>query len=142
VHKKAPEKTKNLTSTKTLVKFISETGIDLCAFSIGNIHGVYSEAPHLDFDLLNEINQISPVGLVMHGGSGIKDTDMKKAIEKGVVKVNVNTELRKVWREEIERSFKDNPEAVTPYKLLSGVSDQIFKKVIEKINIFYEGNIR
>ncbi len=142
VHKKAPEKTENLTSTKTLVKFISETGIDLCAFSIGNIHGVYSKAPSLDFDLLNKISEISSVGLVMHGGSGIKDSDIKKAIKKGVVKVNVNTELRKVWREEIERSFKENPKTVTPYKLLSEVKEEIYKKVIEKINIFYEGNIR
>lgn len=142
IHNKAPEKQKDLTSTQTLVKFISETGIDLCAFSIGNIHGVYNQAPELDFDLLDEINKKSVVGLVMHGGSGIKDEDIRKSIKKGVVKINVNTELRKVWRDEIDRSFQANPDEVTPYKLFSKVTEEIYKKTTEKINIFYENYIR
>lgn len=142
IHENVPQKQKNLTSTKTLVKFISETGIDLCAFSIGNVHGVYSKAPELHFDLLDEISRKSSVGLVMHGGSGIKDSDIKKSIKKGVVKVNVNTELRKVWRDEIDRSFEKNPKEVTPYKLLSKVAEKTSKKTKGKINIFYEDYIK
>ncbi|MGM0439418.1 MAG: class II fructose-bisphosphate aldolase [Patescibacteria group bacterium] len=140
MHKGAPKEQKNLTSTKNIAKFISETEVDLCAFSIGNVHGVYTEMPELDFDRLTKISKKTDVGLVMHGGSGISDEDIKTSITKGVVKVNVNTELRNVWRKEIERSFKENPDTVTPYKLFKDISTVTFNKAKEKINIFYENN--
>ncbi len=139
-HEGRPESKEDLTSVETLVKFISETQVDLCAFSIGNVHGVYSEMPNLDFKRLEEIREAVSLGLVMHGGSGISEEDIRKSIENGVVKVNVNTELRKVWREEIERSFANNKNEATPYILLSSVSEVIFRKTKEKINIFYENN--
>ena len=141
MHEGAPKEQKDLTSTETLVKFISETDVDLCAFSIGNVHGVYTQMPELDFDRLTDISEKTDIGLVMHGGSGISTTDLKTSIKKGVVKVNVNTELRNEWRKEIERSFNENPNTVTPYKLFKEVSTVISKKTKEKINIFYENSI-
>ncbi len=142
VHEGAPKGEKNLTSTKNIVKFISETKVDLCAFSIGNIHGVYTRMPELDFDRLVKISESTDIGLVMHGGSGISGEDLIKAIARGVVKVNVNTELRNEWRREIERSFEKNKDSVTPYKLLKDLPEVTSKKVKEKINIFYGNNIQ
>jgi len=141
VHKGAPEEQKDLTSVETLVKFISETAVDLCAFSIGNVHGVYTDMPELDFNRLTEMNKRLETGLVLHGGSGLKAEDVKRAIREGVVKVNVNTELRKVWRDEVERALKSEPEEITPYKLFSNLSEVVRKKTEEKINIFYENNL-
>ncbi len=140
MHEGAPKQKTDLTSTKKIAKFISQTKVDLCAFSIGNIHGVYTEMPKLNFDRLTEIAQKTEIGLVMHGGSGIDDADLKRSIREGVVKINVNTELRNEWRKEIERSFKENPATVTPYKLLQEVSSVTAKKTKEKINIFYENS--
>ena len=140
VHEGAPKGVENLTSTKKIAKFISRTKVDLCAFSIGNVHGVYTEMPKLNFDRLTEISETTDVGLVMHGGSGIDDDDIRRAIDKGVVKVNVNTELRNEWRDEIERSFNKNRDTVTPYKLFENLPSVTRKKVKEKINIFYENN--
>ncbi len=140
MHEGAPEKKEVLTSSETLAKFISETKVDLCAFSIGNIHGVYTEMPEINFNRLSEINQKTSVGLVMHGGSGISNEDLKSSIGKGVVKVNINTELRDVWRKEIERSFSENPNTITPYKLFERIPEVTYKKTKEKINIFYENN--
>ena len=140
VHEGAPKGEKNLTSSETLAKFISQTKVDLCAFSIGNVHGVYSEMPELDFDRLNKISESTEIGLVMHGGSGISDEDVKKSIEKGVTKVNVNTELRNEWRREIERSLEEDKDSVTPYKLFNNLSKVTSKKVKEKIDIFYENS--
>ena len=141
MHQGAPESRGDLTSTKKIAKFISRTKVDLCAFSIGNVHGVYSEMPKLNFNRLTEISEKTDIGLVMHGGSGIADEDIKKSISKGVVKVNVNTELRNEWRKEIERSFAANKETATPYKLFKKLPEVTSKKVKEKINIFYENNI-
>ena len=140
MHEGAPKGKKNLTSTKNIAKFISETKVDLCAFSIGNVHGVYTEMPDLNFNRLTEISENTSVGLVMHGGSGISDEDVKKSIEKGVTKVNVNTELRNEWRKEIERSFAENKDTVTPYKLFKNLPNVTKEKVKEKINIFYENS--
>lgn len=128
---------KNLTSTENLVKFIKQTQVDLCALAIGNVHGIYEEMPELDFDLLEEIKGTSDIGLVLHGGSGIDSESVRKTIRSGVVKVNVNTELRKVWRNQTEKGLTQNKKEVTPYKLLSKVKGEIRKKVEEKINTFY-----
>ena len=141
MHEGAPKDEQSLTSTKKIAKFISRTKVDLCAFSIGNVHGVYSEMPELDFSRLTEISEKTDIGLVMHGGSGIEDGDIEKSISMGVTKVNVNTELRNEWRKEIERSFEANQETVTPYKLFEKLPEVTAKKVKEKINIFYENNI-
>ncbi len=74
----------------------------------------------------------------MHGGSGISTDDLKRAIENGVVKINVNTDLRNVWKRELVAGLEADSEEVTPYKILSGIPEKIKEKTIEKINIFYE----
>ncbi len=139
-HKGAPEKSETLTSIDAIVRFIEETDVDLCAFSVGNIHGMYEEMPKLDFDRIIEIRKRCGNRFVMHGGSGISDEEIKKSIQNGVVKVNVNTELRQIWRNIIEQNFSENKDELVPYKLLNGVSEKIEEKTIEKIKIFYENS--
>ena len=72
--------------------FCHETGIDCLAVAIGNAHGNYPVAPRLAFDVLEEINKrVSPLPLVLHGGTGISDEDFRKAISLGIVKINIAT---------------------------------------------------
>ena len=72
--------------------FCRETGIDCLAVAIGNAHGNYPVAPRLAFDVLEEINKrVSPLPLVLHGGTGISDEDFRKAISLGIVKINIAT---------------------------------------------------
>ncbi len=139
-HKGAPEKSETLTSVDAIVKFIEETDVDLSALSVGNVHGVYEEMPKLDFDRIIEIRKRSGNKLVMHGGSGISDEEIKKSIQNGVVKININTELRRVWRNSVQQNFLESKDEVVPYKLLNGVSEKIEEKTIEKIKIFYENS--
>lgn len=68
-----------------------ETEVDAIAVAIGNAHGIYKEEPKLNFDVLRQINNITDKPLVLHGGSGISDTDFKKCIHGGIRKVNVAT---------------------------------------------------
>ena len=71
--------------------YARETGIDALAVAIGNAHGNYPVAPHLAFDVLEEIHRRVDIPLVLHGGSGISDRDFQRAISLGIRKVNIAT---------------------------------------------------
>ena len=81
-----------------------DTGVDLLAVSFGNAHGSYVAAPVFDFELLEEIAVSTERPLVLHGGSGTPAADLKRAIDIGIRKVNVATELKKAIYEELVRS--------------------------------------
>ncbi|MFA6815981.1 MAG: class II fructose-bisphosphate aldolase [Lentisphaeria bacterium] len=85
------------TKPDDVVKFIDLTGADALAVSIGTSHGVYKSAPKLDIERLKEINAVSEVPLVLHGGSGTPEDQMQKAIENGISKVNIYSDITKAW---------------------------------------------
>lgn len=74
-------------------RFATETGVDALAVSIGNAHGPYKRKPKLDFEALMTIASTVELPLVLHGGSGIPDEDIRKSIQMGVTKLNFHTEL-------------------------------------------------
>ena len=82
-----------LTDPKQAKQFIEETGIDCLAVSIGTAHGAYKGTPRLEFDLLAEIKEITKFPLVLHGGSGTGDENLRKACQMGINKVNVANDL-------------------------------------------------
>lgn len=133
---KAKIEKKNLTRPEEVQRFIKETGVDSLAIAIGNIHGIYAKMPKLDFKRLKEIRRVANNFLVLHGGSGIPEKEIKEAIKLGIVKININTELRLVWRQSLEGFFKRNPQEIKPYKILPEVQKEIQKKVAEKIKLF------
>ena len=75
-------------------EYVERTGIDSLAVAIGTAHGVYKEEPKLDFERLAEIRAVVDVPLVLHGASGVPADQVKKAIELGITKVNIATELK------------------------------------------------
>jgi fructose-bisphosphate aldolase class II len=118
--------------------FLKGTGVDFLAVVIGNVHGLWVKMPHLDLKCLNMIeNSIGfDAFLVLHGGSGIADREIKKAISAGVVKINVNTEIRVAWKNSIQNTLKSNKDEVAPYKLLRKTPKQIEKVVLKKMELF------
>jgi len=137
-------KEEDLTDPKQALEFIEKTGIDTLAISIGNIHGIFksSKNPHLFLERLKEINNKvgNKVGLVLHGGSGTPEDDIKKAIKLGVVKVNVNTELRLAYSKALKEFMQNNPEQTTPYKIMPSVVEAVQKVVEDKIMLFKSNN--
>lgn len=83
-----------LTDPETVVPFVTQTGVTSLAVSIGTAHGLYKREPKLRFDLLERINRLTPAMLVLHGGSGVPDEAIRRAISLGINKINVATELR------------------------------------------------
>lgn len=88
-----PIDTALFTKTEEAVQFVAETGVDALAIAIGTIHGVYKGTPNLDYDRLQEIRNRVDVGLVLHGGSGLSNDSFQKAVQFGINKVNIYTEL-------------------------------------------------
>lgn len=87
-----------------------ETGIDCLAAALGSTHGLYKGKAQLGFAEMAHISTLINIPLVLHGGTGISDEDMLKAIELGTAKINVNTEFMYAWCQEVERIFKERGE--------------------------------
>ena len=84
----------NLTVPKEAADFIKETGVDCLAVAIGTAHGRYTGTPHIDFERLKQlVEACGDTPLVLHGGSGTGDENLRKAVQSGIQKVNLATEL-------------------------------------------------
>jgi len=81
------------TDPDTVETFVKETGIDFLAIAFGNAHGLYKGDPHLDLNLVAEIRDRVNIPLVMHGGTGISDTQFRQAIKAGISKINYFTNI-------------------------------------------------
>ena len=123
-------------------KRVADLGVDMLAAGIGNIHGVYPENwAGLQFDVLDAIQQkTGAMPLVLHGGTGIPDDMIKKAIDLGVSKINVNTECQLSFaaatREYIEAGKDQQGKGFDPRKLLAPGTEAIKAKVKEKMELF------
>jgi len=129
------------TDPEKALEFVKVTGVDRLAVSVGNSHGISADEPKLDFDRIAKINEKvrDYAVLVLHGGSGIPDEDIKKAILLGIRKINVNTELRAAFTIALKDYFIKNPEETTPYKYLQASIDAMQKVVENKIIVFGSG---
>lgn len=93
------------TRPQDAIKFIEATGIDALAIAIGTSHGQYKSKAKLNFDVLKEIYNATDIPLVLHGGTGVSDEDLKKCILGGISKVNVGTELNVAWVTAAKENF-------------------------------------
>lgn len=82
-----------LTDPEEALRYVEETGVDCLAVAVGTSHGTYKGTPHLEFELLKELSGKISAPLVLHGGSGTGDANLKKAVECGIQKVNLFTDL-------------------------------------------------
>jgi len=123
-------------------KMIADLGVDMLAAGIGNIHGKYPENwQGLNFDVLAEISEITaPMPLVLHGGTGIPEEMIKKAISLGVSKINVNTECQLAFaaatRKYVEEGKDLQGKGFDPRKLLAPGFEAIKATVKEKMELF------
>jgi ketose-bisphosphate aldolase len=122
-------------------EFIEKTGIDVFASFVGNLHGVYAEQKHLHLDILREIAESVPnTFLSLHGGSGIYDEDVRSAIKIGVVKVNVNSELRIAFKMTLQKELENTTE-IASYKYMQHPIEEMQKVVEYKMKLFDSAKI-
>lgn len=127
-----------LTKPEEARRFVDETGVDLFAPAVGNIHGVFASGkdPALNLERIFEISNAVKIPLVLHGGSGNSEEDFKGAIERGVSVVHVNTELRIAFRKALTLSLQENPDEVAPYKYLKSPRTAMQRVVEEKMKVY------
>ncbi|MBI5133937.1 MAG: class II fructose-bisphosphate aldolase [Candidatus Taylorbacteria bacterium] len=127
-----------LTKPEEALRFVKETGVDMLAPAVGNIHGMLKGGvdPALNIKRIKDISDAVKIPLVLHGGSGNSAEDFKAAIDAGVAIIHVNTELRVAYKNALEATLRNSPGEVAPYKLEKPVVEAIQKVVEEKLMIF------
>lgn len=116
--------------------FVNETGIDALAASFGTVHGIYKSRPNLDFDIISKIRKLSGIPVVMHGGSGISDSDFKKCIDCGVRKINYYTYAAKYAGDAIRDMVKDKTGNIYSHDILVEIRRNMVKTYKETIRVF------
>lgn len=117
-------------------QFVREAGIDALAVAIGTAHGPYKGEPVLDFERLAAIKKVVPVPLVLHGASGVPAESIRKAIELGVCKINIDTELRQAFVRGVQRVIREHPDEIDPRKILGPAKEAMKAVVKEKMCLF------
>ncbi len=122
------------TDPEVALDYVRRTGIDALAVAVGNAHGDYKFPPKLDFGRIETIAGKTGLPLVLHGGSGLADEDFRIAVEKGICKVNIFTDLDKAGKAGIEQGLREGAKAMTgliPHEI------EAMKAVVrEKISLF------
>ncbi len=114
--------------------FVDRTGVDALAIAVGTAHGAYKLPPKLDFERIRTIARTVPTPLVLHGGSGLTDADFRKAIEAGISKVNIFTDINIAAVESAMAHFTSMGKGIID--LLPSVRDAVKLSVIEKMQLF------
>ena len=127
----------SLTKPEEAEKFVRETGVDRFAPAVGNLHGIAANVKKLDIERIKAIRGvIGEVAMVLHGGSGTPDDQIKVAIAAGINNVHINTEIRLVYTLAIRTFLANNPDEATPYKILAPAIEAVRAKALDKIKLF------
>lgn len=122
------------------VEFVKATGIDCLAPALGSVHGPYKGEPKLGFKEMLEIKEATNKPLVLHGGSGIPDYQIKESISRGTCKINVNTECQQEWTKLVRETLSNDKEVYDPRKIIGPGMKGIAKVVNDKIILFGSEN--
>ncbi len=125
---------KYFTDPKLAKDYVQKTGVDALAIAVGNAHGAYKLPPKLDFARIETIRKTIDVPLVLHGGSGLTDNDFRKAIEKGISKVNIFTDINIAAVKAEFRQFTSMDKGIID--LIPAAVEAIKQEVLKKLELF------
>lgn len=131
-----------LSTPEEAVRFAQETGVDVLAPAVGNMHGLLktmvagTEHKRLDISRIAEIKKACGIFLTLHGGSGTADEDFKLAVAAGMNIVHVSSELRLAWRRGVEAGLAASLDEIAPYKILPPAVEGIKKIVEDRLALF------
>ncbi|ETI69912.1 fructose-1,6-bisphosphate aldolase, class II [Neobacillus vireti LMG 21834] len=122
------------------LRIVKETEIDALAAALGSVHGPYQGEPKLGFAEMKQISEMTNVPLVLHGGSGIPDYQIQKAIELGHAKINVNTECLQAWAKAVREVLDKDKEVYDARTILSPGNEAVKQTVKAKLREFKSSN--
>ncbi|MDR3215323.1 MAG: class II fructose-1,6-bisphosphate aldolase [Bacilli bacterium] len=117
-------------------RIVKEAKVDCLAPALGSVHGEYKGEPQLGFDEMASISKMVAIPLVLHGGSGIPDAQIRKAIACGTSKINVNTECQQAFSKAVRDTLASNEKMYDPRKYIGPGKEAIKKVVLEKMTLF------
>ncbi|WP_026559810.1 class II fructose-1,6-bisphosphate aldolase [Metabacillus halosaccharovorans] len=118
------------------VRLVEQTRVDALAAALGSVHGPYQGEPKLGFDEMKQISELTGIPLVLHGGSGIPDYQIRKAIELGHAKINVNTECLQAWTEAVREKLNSDLELYDQRAITTPGKEAIVNTVKGKMREF------
>jgi len=122
-----------LTDPDEAAEFVAQTCVDSLAIAIGTIHGAFRGEEKIHFDRLVAIKEKIKIPLVLHGASGLPQDEITRAVREGIVKVNIDTELREVFHDTVmENEEKTDSKSVDPRKMLAPGREAVQKLVAQK----------
>ncbi|RRB18379.1 class II fructose-bisphosphate aldolase [Larkinella knui] len=119
------------TKAEEAKRFVDETGVDALAVAIGTAHGFYKEEPRLQFNLLIDIHATVDTILVLHGGSGVPEAQLRKAISLGICKVNLATEIKNIFMKTLKTTL--NGDEIDLRKVFPVATGRVTQLVKEKL---------
>lgn len=122
------------------IRIARETNIDFLAPALGSVHGLYKGEPKLDFEKMMEVNNEVNIPLVLHGGTGINDELIKKAISCGITKINVNTELQIEWTKGVRQFIATDSSQYDPRHIIGSGEENVKTAIRKKILLFGSNN--
>ena len=125
------------TDPKEAKAFWEETGVDLLAISFGTTHGLNKSKPCLDFEVIRKIRQLTDAPLVMHGGAGVSDEDVRQAISCGVKKVNIGTELKHAYVDSLRSTLARLDAEFDPCKILGPAREAVQAAVEGRLAVLH-----
>ncbi|PUA37195.1 fructose-1,6-bisphosphate aldolase, class II [Paenibacillus elgii] len=134
------ESAANLAKPEEAIRFYEETGVDCLAIAVGTAHGMYAGEPNIHFDIIEKVSKAIPVPVVLHGGSGVPDEMIRKSIEAGVGKINVNTENQVACTQTIREVLNKDAKVYDPRKYLTPARKAMVEVVKSKIQLFGSAN--
>lgn len=122
------------TTVEEATEFINQTGVDALAIAIGSAHGFYKSAPNLNIPRLKEIHAVVKTILVLHGSSGIPDTMLREAIQNGITKVNLATEIKDTFMKALKQTLLETDE-IDLRKVFPNATEQVVNLLTNKYKI-------
>lgn len=116
--------------------FAEATGVDALAVAIGTAHGQYKGVPKLDFERLEAIKRLVPVPIVLHGSSGVPDDALRRAVQLGVRKINIDTNIREAFVAGVKSALEADPDQIDPRQILGPARQRMQAVVQDKIRVF------
>jgi fructose-bisphosphate aldolase class II len=142
------DEAEHLTRPEEAMQFRKDAGVDMLALAIGTTHGLFAGRPHIAHDRLKQIAAQVPIPLVMHGGTGVPDEDVRKAVSLGIAKINIDTQIRVAFYDSvieevhrIEKEFTETDAAggVRKYdvrKILGPTREAMKRAVVDRMTVF------
>jgi fructose-bisphosphate aldolase class II len=134
------EEDAHLAKPEEAIRFYEETGVDALAIAVGTAHGMYKGEPKIRFDIIEKVASQIPAPIVLHGGSGVPDDMIRRAIQAGVGKINVNTENQVACTNTIREILDKDKKVYDPRKYLGPARQAMIEVVKSKILLFGSNN--